>query len=117
MVKVLQFGMTGNLGGMETYLLTQYRQLDRSLIRYDFVKIDKDIPLVFADEIIQNGDKLYQVITRKSNPLLHYWQVFSLLYVHRHEYKAVVKYLSFILCFSFSCGYVSWHTNAHYTFT
>lgn len=38
-VKVFQIGMTDNIGGMETYLIAQYRKLNRELIRYDFLNI------------------------------------------------------------------------------
>ena len=38
-VKVLQIGMTNNIGGMETYLMAQYRKLDRTKVRYDFLNI------------------------------------------------------------------------------
>lgn len=38
-IKVLQVGMTRNLGGIETYLIEQFRHLDTSRIMYDFVNI------------------------------------------------------------------------------
>jgi|GEM_PF-5503634 len=38
-LRVLQVGMTRNLGGIETYLIEQFRHLDKSKIDYDFVNI------------------------------------------------------------------------------
>lgn len=46
-MKVLQIGLTDNIGGMETYLIEQYRHLNRSLITYDFVNITSEKPLAF----------------------------------------------------------------------
>lgn len=82
--------MTSNLGGLETYLRAQYRILDMNIIRYDFVNIDDRAPIAFEDEIKANGDKIYSVIKRKTNPLLHYVQMTKIIFCHRKEYKAIV---------------------------
>jgi glycosyltransferase involved in cell wall biosynthesis len=90
MIKVLQIGMTSTLGGIETYLYTQYKMLDRDIITYDFINIVDMYPIVFANEIKANGDKIYPVIKRKTNPILHYVQITKILFLHRKEYKAIV---------------------------
>ena len=51
MIKILQIGMTRNIGGLETYLMQQFRHLDRSRVTYDFVNITAEHEIVFADEI------------------------------------------------------------------
>lgn len=89
-VKVLQIGMTDNIGGMETYLMAQYRKLNRELVRYDFLNITGESQIVFSDEIEQNGDSIYAVPSRHKSPLEHYWGVFKLLYQKHHEYKYIV---------------------------
>jgi hypothetical protein len=68
MIKVLQIGMTSNLGGLETYLRAQYRMLDRNIIRYDFINLNDGAPIIFENEIKANGDKIYSVIKRRINP-------------------------------------------------
>ena len=45
-VKVLQIGMTPNIGGMETYLMVQYRKLNRDIVRYDFLNITGENEIV-----------------------------------------------------------------------
>lgn len=79
MLRILQVGMTENIGGMETYLMEQYRRLDRSQVRYDFVNITGDRPMVYTDEIEQNGDLVYAVTRRSKNPVRHYWEWCKLL--------------------------------------
>lgn len=88
--KILQFGMTDNVGGMETYLMMQYRHIDRNKLRYDFVYLDNGNPMVFCDEILQNGDRIYPVIMRRISPIKHYFQMAKLIFSVRHEYHAVV---------------------------
>lgn len=87
--KVLQVGMTGNIGGMETYLMAQYRYLDRSKITYDFVNITADTPMVYTKEIEANGDKVYAITRRSKNPLQHYWEWYKLLKTHKGQYAAI----------------------------
>lgn len=89
-VKVLQIGMTNNIGGMETYLMSQYRKLNRDLVRYDFLNITGEQEIVFADEILKNGDAIYSVPSRHLSPLRHYIGVFKLLFHKRKEYKFIV---------------------------
>lgn len=89
-VKVLQIGMTENLGGMETYLMNQYRHLDRNKIRYDFVNITADRPMVFEDEIADNGDCVYKICRRSKNPLKHYYEWWRLLKKQKDKYDAIV---------------------------
>lgn len=90
MLKVLQIGMTRNHGGLETYLLQQWRHLDASKIHYDFVNITGEYQIVAQDEIEQAGSKVYAVCSRHLHPLRHYWQWFKLLKQHGKEYKAIV---------------------------
>ena len=90
MIKVLQIGMTRNLGGLETYLIQQFRHLDRARVVYDFVNITAEHEIMFADEIISSGSKIFGVVSRHRNPLKHYWQWLKLLHSTRGQYKAIV---------------------------
>lgn len=90
MINVLQIGMTRNHGGLETYLLQQWRHLDSSKIHYDFVNITGEYPIVAEDEIRQSGSKIYSVCSRHINPIQHYYQWFRLLKNYGNKYHAVV---------------------------
>ena len=78
-LRVLQVGMTRNLGGIETYLIEQFRHLDKSKIDYDFVNITGEYSICYEDEILASGSKIFKVVSRHKNPLLHYWQWFIIL--------------------------------------
>ena len=89
MYKVLQVGMTENTGGTETYLMAQYRNLNRNEIRYDFLSFTKE-KMAFEDEIINNGDSVYHIVSRLDSPLRHYYQITRLLWKMRKTYSAIV---------------------------
>lgn len=92
MVRILQLGMSANIGGMETYLMAQYRQMDHERVQYDFLYFpekDED-EMVFADEVRAQGSRIYRVVQRRYAPFRHYQEVARLLWAHRREYQAVV---------------------------
>lgn len=90
MIKILQIGMTNNIGGMETYIMSQYRHLDRESIQYDFLNITGESDIVFSSEIKKNGSMIYNISSRHINPLKHYWDTIRLLWNVRHKYRAIV---------------------------
>ncbi|MGE1061031.1 glycosyltransferase [Megasphaera paucivorans] len=89
-IRILQVGMTDNIGGMETYLMEQYRHLDHSKITYDFVNITADQSIVFEKEIRHNGNFIFNICRRSKNPLKHYYQWWKLLKKERKNYTAIV---------------------------
>ena len=89
-LRVLQVGMTRNLGGIETYLIEQFRHLNKSTIDYDFVNITGEYSICYEDEILASGSKIFKVVSRHKNPLLHYWQWFNILSQNKGVYDVIV---------------------------
>ena len=89
-LRVLQVGMTRNLGGIETYLIEQFRHLDKNKIDYDFVNITGEYSICYEDEILASGSKIFKVVSRHKNPLLHYWQWFNILLQNKGVYDVIV---------------------------
>lgn len=89
-VKILQVGMTRNIGGLETYLMQQFRRLDRSRVIYDFVNITAEHEIAFAEEIRSGGSEIFGVVSRHRSPLKHYFQWLRLLWSTRGRYRAIV---------------------------
>lgn len=54
-IKVLQIGMTRNWGGLETYLLQQFHNLNKDRLIYDFVNVTINDHIVFENELIKMG--------------------------------------------------------------
>lgn len=59
MIRVLQFGMSDNKGGIETFIFNYYKKIDRNYIQFDFVKNNCD-KIAFEDEIRKMGGKIYE---------------------------------------------------------
>lgn len=88
-LKVLQVGMTRILGGLETYLIEQYRHIDSKKLHYDFVNITGEYEICYAEEIRSKGSQIFSVPSRHKNPLGHYWGWIKILFKHR-GYDAIV---------------------------
>lgn len=87
-MKILQIGMTRNIGGLETYLMSQYRNLAE--ISYDFMNITGEYEIVFADEIKKRGGKIFAVPSRHLSPISHYFNWIKFLKNHAKEYDGIV---------------------------
>lgn len=87
---ILQIGMTRNLGGIESYLIQQFRHIDKSKIMFDFVNITSEYDIVFKNEIIRENSKIYNICSRHRNPLLHYLKWIILLLQNKNRYQAIV---------------------------
>ena len=88
-IRVLQIGMSDNLGGIETYLIQQFRALNKDKIIYDFTDITQTGQICFAEEIKKYA-KIYKFCSRRKNPLLHYWQWIRFLQQNKNRYTAIV---------------------------
>ncbi len=53
--RILQVGMTNNIGGLETYLLQQFNNLNKDRLIYDFVNVTINDHIVFENELIKMG--------------------------------------------------------------
>lgn len=68
MTRVLHYGMSPNLGGIETYLLNLTKHADSSRFEFDFLYSDQGQEPVFAEDLKPNGHKFYGVTPRRTSP-------------------------------------------------
>lgn len=68
MIRILQIGMSDNIGGIETFIINNYRKLDKKRFQFDFINM-YDNPLCFEEEILSLGGKIYNVKSEKKHPL------------------------------------------------
>ena len=66
-MNILIEGMSRQLGGMEAFIMSVYRGLDRENYRMDFIAYDDEI--VFEDELKAGGSKVYHVTPRSKSVL------------------------------------------------
>lgn len=85
MERVLVYGMTDNLGGMESYLLNLTKRLHHQ-IAFDFVS---DFPTIaYADELREMGCGFYYIPPKGKHLLAHWRALWKLLRQHP-EYRTV----------------------------
>lgn len=61
-MRVLYWGMSSNIGGIESFIMNVYRNIDREKIQIDFLVAHDKEKIAFEDEITQLGGKIYRVM-------------------------------------------------------
>ena len=84
--RILVYGMTNLKGGIESYIMNVYRNLDYSKIIFDFICDFSEI--AYYEEIKKNGSKIYFIPSKRKNLFSHLWQFFRILRTHK-EYEVV----------------------------
>lgn len=84
-IKILQIGMHDKIGGVETFLMNYYRNIDKTKFQFDFIcMFDK---LCFENEILDLGGNIYKVPNVKKNPISYYREIKRV--IKRNDYKIV----------------------------
>ena len=86
MLKILQIGMTDNLGGIESFIMNYYRNINKNKIQFDFINI-YDGDLCFQKEIEKLGGNVYQVTSYYKNPIKYLKEVIKI--IKRNQYDVV----------------------------
>ncbi len=69
MVRVLHYGLSSNMGGIETYLLKLTNNIDRSAYHFDFIVNDGNA--CFQNELLKLGSSIFPVSSRSSSVIKH----------------------------------------------
>lgn len=82
-IKILIIGMHDKIGGVETFLMNYYRNIDRNKVQFDFISIyDK---LCFEDEIKNLGGRVYKICSEKRNPIKYCSQLKKIIKENNYE--------------------------------
>lgn len=88
MYHVLVFGMTENPGGVESFLMNYYRQIDKKRIQFDFLANSHN-PIAYEDEVRSMGAKVYHIAARSRKPLQYVREMTALFQHHSKNYDAI----------------------------
>lgn len=88
MIRILQIVPNMQAGGLETWLMNQYRCLDRTKIQYDFL-VHYNKRFFYDDEIEAMGGKIYRCSVREDNNLLKYFSFLYHFFNSHPEYKII----------------------------
>ena len=72
-IRVLVYGMTDSVGGIETFFMNYYRTLNHDMVSFDFLCNYSN--MAFSEEIKANGDKVFQIVKRSSHPWINYQEM------------------------------------------
>ncbi|WP_433745212.1 glycosyltransferase [Falsibacillus pallidus] len=92
MLRILIFGLSTGMGGVETYLMNLYRNIDRSNIQFDFVVAGKEC--YYANEIEDLGGEIYYITPKKENVFLNIVDLIKVLNKSKKTHKVVYFNLS-----------------------
>lgn len=61
-IRILQWGMSPNRGGVESFMFQLYRMMDHDLVQFDFLASHDAPKLAYEDEVKALGANIYRVI-------------------------------------------------------
>lgn len=85
-MRILIVGLTEGKGGMESYIMSLYRNIDRERVQFDFM-LFTERPFAYEQEVKEMGGEIYYIPTRKKSILSHY-KLLREIY-KKNNYKAV----------------------------
>lgn len=86
MIRILQIGMTPNLGGVETYVMNIYRKIDREKFQFDFIDWYGEKNIAYSDEIKKLGGKIYKIKSRREAIISNYRSLKKIIFSGRYQY-------------------------------
>lgn len=75
-MRVLQFGMSSNKGGVESFIYNYNLQMLRYGITFDYISMENR--MAFCDEIIELGEKIEKVAYTNTHPLKSFVQLIKI---------------------------------------
>ncbi len=86
--RVLVFGMTENPGGVESFLINYYRNINREKIQFDFL-CNSHEPVAYEEELIALGGRTFHITARSKNRLLYKKELEEVFRFHAEEWSAI----------------------------
>lgn len=84
-MRILQVGLSFNPGGIESFVMSYYRQLVQKGVQFDFISMFPK--LAYEDEIVSLGGKVYHTVDARKRPVTFSKQMKQIL--HNQRYEAV----------------------------
>lgn len=61
-IRILQWGLFGGVGGIETFIMNLYRHIDKSKVQFDFLEAHDMEPFRYEEEINEMGGHVYRIL-------------------------------------------------------
>ena len=87
MKRILVFGMTDNPGGVESFLMSYFREIDKNKIGFDFLCNNKTV--AYEDEIIKLGGRVFKITARSENYKIYKSELEAFFKENAQSYDAI----------------------------
>lgn len=87
-IRVLHVLQRMEAAGVQTFLMSLYRRIDRNIVQFDFL-VHYETPQFFDDEIEQLGGHVYRLTFREDYDLFKYLKDLDIFFERHPEYKVV----------------------------
>ena len=98
-IRILYWGMTSNIGGIESFIMNVYRNIDRTKVQIDFLLNHAQEKIAFEDEIINLGGKIYRIMYSERESLIKSRTELDKFFREHSEFKAVHIHANFPYAF------------------
>ena len=86
--RILVFGMTENPGGVESFLINYYRNIDKQRIQFDFL-CNSHKQVAYEDELIALGGRTFHITARSKNHTLYKKELEEVFQKHATEWAGI----------------------------
>lgn len=94
-IRVLYWGMSGNIGGIESFIINVYRNLDKSKVQIDFLVAHDKEEIAFEEEIKAMGGKIYRVMYSERESFIKARTQLKKFFKEHREFRAVHIHANF----------------------
>ena len=84
-IKVLHIGMSPNYGGIESFTINMHKYIEKD-IQFDFINIYDNEKIAFQDEHIRLGSKIFNISSRKKNPIKSYMELKKIIKREKYDF-------------------------------
>ena len=88
MIRILVFGMTENPGGVESFLVNYFRNIDRTKIQFDFLCNSHD-QVAYEEELIRLGGRTFHITARSKDRKSYKRELEDVFKNHASEWSAI----------------------------
>ncbi len=88
MIRILVFGMTENPGGVESFLINYYRNIDRNKIQFDFL-CNSHEQVAYEEELISLGARTFHITARSKDRRFYKKELEEVFKDHKDEWSAI----------------------------
>lgn len=89
MKRILVYGLSKCLGGTESYILTLYRALDKSVLQFDFLFSHQIGEIPYEKEILESGGRIFKNYYRNSEKVPKGAPSIKELFVEHPEWEGI----------------------------